>query len=132
VPINIIIGLLSLAIALTLYSIAVWGAFRAHTIRRGHVTLLWTGFFFDVLATCMMAIAAGGLDLTPLSDMLHTVIALLAMAGMAVFAFLATRALSAADEATRAGLARWAPAPWVLWVVVFVWGMVARGSQRMG
>jgi len=131
-PINIIIGLLALVVALTMYSIAIWGAFRAKTIVKGTVTFLWIGFAFDVLATAMMAIAAGGLDLSPLSDLLHTVIALLVMVFMFAIAVLGGRALAAGDEATKALLARWMVAPWLLWVVVFVWGMLSRGSARIG
>jgi uncharacterized repeat protein (TIGR03987 family) len=131
-PVNIIIGLLALLGALITYSIASWGAFRAKKVKRSHVILLWVGFFFDCLATAMMAIQAGGLDLTPLSDLLHTVAAFVAMFGMLVAAIVATMALSKNDDRLGASLARWVLAPWAFWVLMFLWGMVARGSARMG
>ncbi len=131
-PVNIIVGLVALLVALVLYSLATWGAFRAKSLQRRHVTYIWIGFGFDVLATAMMAIAAGGLDISPLSDLLHTVVAFAALFGMLAIAVAGSQALKAANDTALRALSKWALAAWVLWVVVFVWGMVARGSQRIG
>lgn len=132
VPINIVVGLIALLVALVLYSMGAWGAFRAKTFTRRQITYIWLGFAFDVLATAMMAIAAKGLDLAPLSHLLHTVIAFAAMFGMMALAIMGGRALSAAKDASLKAVARWALVPWALWVFVFVWGMVSRGAQRAG
>ena len=75
-PLNIVVGLIALVIALVLYTIAAIGAFRAKAIKRSHVIMLWVGVFFDVLATFMMALQIGGLGRD-----LHTVLAVLAWAG---------------------------------------------------
>lgn len=131
-PVYIMVGLVALLVALVSYSIACWGAFRSKTLTSRHVTFLWVGLVFDILATAMMAIAAGGLDLSPLADLLHTIIALGALLGMLVVAVLGMRALSSPHAGSRASLARWLLVPWSIWVLVFVWGMVARGSARMG
>ena len=131
-PVNIVIGLVALLIALVMYSMGSWGAFRAKSVTRRHMTYLWIGFAFDVLATAMMAIAAGGLDLSPLSDLLHTVVAFAAMFGMLAAAIVGTQAIAKADDRLRATVAKWVLAPWATWVFVFVWGMVSRGSQRLG
>jgi uncharacterized repeat protein (TIGR03987 family) len=130
-PVNIIVGLVALLVALVMYSMGTWGAFRAKAVTRRHVTYLWIGFAFDALATAMMAIAAGGLDLTPLADLLHTVVAFVAMFGMLAAAILGGRAVMKGDDKARAAVARWVLAPWALWVAVFVWGMISRGSQRL-
>jgi len=131
-PINIVIGLVALLVALVMYSMGSFGAFRAKDVTRRHVTYLWIGFVFDTLATAMMAIAAGGLDLTPLADLLHTVVAFVAMFGMLAAAIVGSMALSRPDAKLRTALAKWILAPWALWAIVFVWGMVSRGSARMG
>ena len=131
-PINIVIGLIALLVALVLYSLGTWGAFRAGSLQRKHVTYIWVGFAFDVLATAMMAIAAGGLDLSPLSDLLHTIVAFVGMFGMLAVAIVGSRALGAGNEAMLRSLSRWTIAPWAVWVFVFVWGMLARGSARLG
>ena len=131
-PINIIVGLVALLVALVMYSIGTFGAFRAKAIAQKHVTFLWVGFAFDALATAMMAIEAGGLDLSPLADLLHTLVAFAAMFGMLAAAISGMRAIKANNDALRAAVARWILAPWVLWLFIFVWGMVSRGSARMG
>lgn len=130
-PLNIVVGLVALFVALVMYSIGAWSSFRSKSVTKRHATFLWIGFGFDVLATAMMAIAAGGLDLSPLPDLLHTVIAFVALFGMMAAAIMATRAASSTDAA-RAAFARWVLVPWAFWIVVFVWGMLSRGSARMG
>jgi len=131
-PLNIIIGLIALLGALVMYSIASWGVFRSKTVTQRHVTFLWVGFAFDTLATAMMAIAAGGLDLSPLADLLHTVIAFVAMFGMLAAAIVATRTPRPMAAGARAKLASWILLPWAFWVLTFIWGMLARGSARVG
>ena len=131
-PINIIIGLIALFVALVLYSLGAWGAFRAKSITSRQVLYLWIGFAFDALATAMMAIQARGLDLAPLSSLLHTLLAFVAMFGMLAAAIVGSRAIASGNEARRASVARWVLAPWALWVFVFVWGMVSRGAHRLG
>ncbi len=130
-PVNIIIGLFALLVALVLYSMGVFGCIRAKAITQRHVTLLWIGFAFDTLATTMMAIEAGGLDLSPLSDLLHTVVAFAAMFAMLATIIIGMRALKSSDEGAKSAIARWILAPWVLWVFIFVWGMISRMPARM-
>ena len=131
-PVNIMIGLLALLVALVCYSIGVWGAFRKKAVARKHLVLLWVGFAFDVLATAMMAMQIGGLDLRPGGPLLHTVLALVAMFGMAAAAGVGTYAIANRQEALSASVTRWVLAPWVIWVGVFVWGMIGRGAARIG
>jgi uncharacterized repeat protein (TIGR03987 family) len=126
-PINIMIGILSVIVALVLYTIGVWGAFRAHTVNRKHLIYLWVGFVFDVLTTAMMALQVGGIQ-----NDLHSILALIAMFGMLAGAAIGTWAYIAGRDAVSAAVARWLLAPWILWVFVFVWGMMTRGAARMG
>ncbi len=95
--------------------------------------LLWVGFVFDVLATGMMAMQIGGLDLRPGAPLLHTVLALVGMFGMFAVALVASYAFASGKDGARGlALTRWALAPWVVWVAVFVWGMSTRGAARVG
>lgn len=126
-PVNIIIGILALVVALVLYSVATIGALRARTMTRRHVTLILVGFVFDVLATAMMALQAGGL----VND-LHTYLAFIGLFGMMAAGLTGAWALSGKRAAVLDALPRWTVAPWVVWVFVFVWGMVQRGAARMG
>jgi hypothetical protein len=125
-PVNILIGVLSLFGALVLYTVGVWGAFRSKAVGSRHVVLLWIGLVFDVLATSMMALQIGGFGRD-----LHTALALLGMFGMFLAAAVGSWALAAGHDAARRFVARWTVAPWALWVFVFVWGMVSRGAARL-
>lgn len=131
-PVAVIVALVALLGALVCYSMGVWGAFRAKTVRSKDVKFLFIGFVFDTLATLGMAVQAKGLDLTPLSDLLHTVFAFVAMFAMLAVAITASRALASGDSKTMALVPNWALSGWVLWIAMFVWGLLARGSARMG
>lgn len=132
-PVNIMVGILALLVALVCYSVAVWQAFRKQSYARPQVVLVWVGFVFDVLATVMMALSIGGLDLRPGAPLLHTVLALVAMFGMLTVAVIGTYALASGNDDLRGlSLTRWALAPWAIWVAVFVWGMATRGAARVG
>lgn len=131
-PATIVVGLVALIVALIIYTMGSVGAFRSKSITRRHVTYLWIGVGFDVLATAMMAIEAGGLDVEPLADLLHTIVAFVALLGMVDIAAGGTWAIGKGNDKMRATIAKWALAPWALWVFVFLWGMVVRGLERMG
>lgn len=131
-PVNIIVGLISLLGAIVLYTIGTWSAFRAKGFSRRTLTMLWIGVVFDVLATGAMGMQIGGLDVRPGAPLLHTVLALLAMAGMIVGAAIGTWAGAGRRDALAATVSRWLLVPWVLWVGVFVWGMATRGAARLG
>ncbi len=131
-PLNIIVGLIALLVALVLYTMGTFGAFRRKTWTKRHLSCIWIGFAFDVLATAMMAIAAGGLDLSPLPDLMHTIVAFVGMFGMLAVAVVGMRALNSANEKMLVALSKIVLAPWAVWVFVFVWGMLSRGSQRVG
>ena len=126
-PVNIMIGILALVIALVLYTMAVWQAFRSKGLKPKQLYLLWTGFVFDVIATAMMAIEAGGIQRD-----LHTAVAFIGMFGMLAAAAIGTWAQSNRKDDVLASVARLVAIPWVVWVVVFVWGMASRGAARMG
>jgi hypothetical protein len=130
-PVNIIVGLVALLVALVTYSIGTWGAFRAKAVSAKHLLMLWIGVAFDVLATVMMGLQSGGLDLSP-KGLWHTVFALAAFFGMLAVAAVGTWAQRAGRDDILARLSRWVLAPWALWVIVFLWGMATRGAARMG
>jgi len=75
----------------------------------------------------MMAVEAGGIQRD-----LHTVLAFIGMFGMLAVAAIGTWALSNRKDGVLAAVARLVGIPWVVWVVVFAWGMASRGAARMG
>jgi hypothetical protein len=129
VPVNIIVGNVALIIALVLYSVGVWGAFRAKAFSGKHHTMIWVGVCFDILATLMMSISAGGsLQWDTPANKLHTAVALAAFLGMVGVAS-AVSPLKVSAKASKA-LTRWAVAPWALWIGVYVFGMATKIPRR--
>jgi hypothetical protein len=122
-PVNVMVGLFSLLTALILYSVGTWTAFRRKGFGAVQVVTLWLGFAFDVIATVSMAWRIGGLDFATPAGALHTSLALLVMAGMAASAVVGTLAWSRNDAKLGATMARFIPAPWALWLVMFLWGL---------
>ena len=127
-PLNILAGLVCVIVALGLYSAGTWTAFRRGGFGRNQLGLLWLGVAFDILATVMMGLSIGGLDLSA-TGWLHTTIAILAWALMLVSVLTGTLAYVRHDEALALRTSRLILGPWALWVVVFVWGMIARGPS---
>jgi uncharacterized repeat protein (TIGR03987 family) len=125
-PVNVLIGIFAIIIALVLYSIGVWRCMRAKSMQPRSLSFLWAGFVFDVLATAMMVLQAGGLQ-----NDLHTILALVAMFGMLAAALLGTWAYRQGQTKLSSLVARWVLAPWAVWAFVFVWGMISRGAARM-
>jgi hypothetical protein len=123
-PVNIIIGNIALIAALVLYSMGVWGGFRAKAFSGRHVLYLWLGVLFDIVATLMMVISAGGSFQwdTP-ANKLHTTLAMVVYLGMVAIA-------SAAPALKDNERCRIAIVPWAMWVAVYVWGMVTRMPTR--
>lgn len=128
-PVPVMIGLLALLVALVLYSLGTWGAYRRRHLERRDLVYLWVGFAFDVVATTMMAVQYGGLDLRPGTPLLHTTLALLAMLAMALGAAAFTWAYAKRDASTGVSVSRWVPVAWLLWMGVFVWAMIDRAPR---
>jgi len=131
-PISIIIALVALLVALVCYSVGTWGAFRRRGFTARLVSVLWVALIADALATVMMGLSVGGLDLRPGAPVLHTVLAIFAMLGMFLATASGTYAVVSADDAVGRLWSRVIVVPWALWVGVFVWGMITRGAARMG
>ena len=128
-PLNILGGLVAVFVALVLYSIGSWAAFRAKAFSGKTLTILWIGVVFDVLATFLMGLSIGGLDLRPGIHIVHTVLALVAMFGMIIVTAAAQWATTQKRDALAANLSRVILAPWALWAGVFVFGMIAQGPK---
>ena len=128
-PTTVIVGLLCLLLALVLYSVGVWTAFRKKGFGRLQVWTLWLGVLFDIIATVSMGWRIGGLDLST-RGLPHTVIALVATLGMIIAAIFGEMAYVKKDEALGAKCAKLNIIPWALWVAVFLWSLATRMPAR--
>jgi hypothetical protein len=149
-PATILAGLLFVVVALVLYSMGVWGAFQRKGASKRDLKMLWTGFAFDVFATLMMSIQvtsavqanlaanasyyiatlALGTTTLVLINNLKTYIALLGMLGMLIGTILATRTFARHEDARAGRLSRVLLAPWALWVIAFVFGLIESAPKR--
>jgi len=122
-----LVGVVGMIVALVLYSIGVWGAFRAKRFTQGRVMYVLGGVFFDVIGTGGMFVAAGNrLAFDTPTNAAHTVAALVAFFAMLAVGVFGVWAVQAKKDEMLARLSRWALAPWALWLIVFVWGMLQR------
>ena len=122
-----LIGVVGMIVAMVLYSIGVWSAFRGKRFSQKNVMFVLAGVIFDVIGTGGMFVTAGNKFLfdTPL-NMVHTSAALVAFFGMLVVGLFGVWAIQSKKDEMLAKLSRWALAPWTLWAIVFVWGMAQR------
>ena len=122
-----LIGVLGMLVAMVLYSIGVWSAYRAKGFVQKSVMFIFGGVIFDVIGTGCMFVTAGNkfLFYTPL-NIVHTSAALVAFFGMLAVGIFGVWAVQSKKDELLAKLSRWALAPWTLWAIIFVWGMLQR------
>lgn len=122
-----LIGVVGMLVAMVLYSIGVWGAFRAKRFSQKSVMFVLGGVLFDVIGTGGMFVTAGNRFLfdTPM-NIVHTSAALVAFFGMLAVGVFGTWAVQSKKDEFLAKLHTWALAPWTLWAIIFVWGMLQR------
>lgn len=121
--IETLVGIAGMLVAMVLYSIGSWGAFRAKVMRKKDVLFLIGGVLFDVIGTGGMYVAAGNKFLM---DDPHTWAALVAFFAMVLVSILGLWAVGWKKDRLATTLSRFVLAPWGLWALVFVWGFLQR------
>ena len=121
------VGVLGMIVALVLYSIGVWGAYRSKKFSQRNVMFVLVGVVFDVIGTGGMFVAAGNKFLFDTTfNIVHTSAAFLALFGMLAVGIVGLWAVQKNKDELLATLSRWALAPWTLWAIIFVWVMLQR------
>jgi len=121
------VGVLGMIVALVLYSIGVWGAYRSKKFSQRNVMFVLVGVVCDVIGTGGMFVAAGNKFLFDTTfNIVHTSAAFLALFGMLAVGIVGLWAVQKNKDELLATLSRWALAPWTLWAIIFVWGMLQR------
>jgi hypothetical protein len=124
------IGMLAATLAVILYSVGVWMAFRKKEYTGTALLLLDIGVVMDISATLAMSSTIGWtLKVDTLPWAVKTTLALLAMLGMILVTVTGYRAKGTANSKLMGTLTRWALAPWALWVFVYLWGSVRIGLR---
>ena len=120
------VGILGMIVAMVLYSIGVWGAYRGKRFSQRNVMFVLGGVFFDVIGTGAMFVAAGYRFVNDV----HTWVALAAFFAMLAVGLICTWAVQKNRDELLAKMSKWALAPWALWAFVFVWGFYQNMPKR--
>ena len=116
---TLIFAIVSMLLAATLYTIAVFGERSAGVLRPWHLALFWTGLVFDTTGTTLMAQIAG----TWRWD-IHGIVGLTAVALMLIHSVWATAALAFKQERVLHSFHRFSIHVWALWMAALLSGIV--------
>lgn len=116
----VIISVISMFLALTFYTLGVWGERRRGVLVQKDVILFWVGFVFDTLGTTIMSQIA---ESSFLQWNLHSVTGAVALILMAIHAFWATYVMIQKDHRMLTQFHRFSLFVWVLWLIPFFSGM---------
>jgi uncharacterized repeat protein (TIGR03987 family) len=116
----LIYAIVSMMLALTFYSIGVWGEKIQRVLKRWHLALFWCGFVFDTLGTTLMGEIAGGL----FKFSFHGVTGMLAIVLMLFHAIWASAVLFGNNEKLKKNFHKFSIAVWLIWLVPFLSGAI--------
>ncbi|MBU0928851.1 MAG: TIGR03987 family protein [Spirochaetes bacterium] len=114
----LIVAIVSMFIAVTFYTIGVWGEKRAGRLTPKFLAFFWTGFVFDTTGTTVMSMISGSFSFN-----VHGVTGALAIVLMLAHAVWASIVLAKKDEKAMGGFHRYSIIVWAIWLVPFFTGM---------
>lgn len=113
-------AIISITLALVLYTVGVWGEKLQKLLKPGHVILFWAGFIFDTIGTtCMSLINTDGAV-----NQFHAVTGIVAILLMFFHAVWATIVLIKKDERKILHFHKFSFVVWIIWLIPFVSGMI--------
>lgn len=121
----ILVSVISITLALLLYTTAIWRNWYLKTLTGAQLVLLWLGLVADALATKMM-----GMSVEVTTWDLHTISGYLGLALMAMLAAGGSWAKLFKREDILSGFHRFAMPSWVIWCISYATGVVI-GIQRV-
>jgi len=123
---TLILAIVAMLLAATLYTVAVFGERRAETLKPWHLGLFWIGLVFDTTGTTLMSQIAGGWK-----PDVHGVTGALAIVLMLAHAAWATIALVMKRERVLRSFHKFSIHVWALWMAAFLSGIVLVALKSM-
>jgi uncharacterized repeat protein (TIGR03987 family) len=117
-PVLLPYSIAAMILALTLYSIGVWGEKLVGRLQPWQLYFFWLGFACDTAGTTLMGRIAGRFDLD-----VHGLTGLAAILLMALHAIWASVALALKQERVITYFHRFSVAVWTLWLIPFFSGV---------
>lgn len=115
------IAIISMILALTLYTVGVWSERLAGRLKLWHLIFFWAGFIFDTTGTTLMGVMAG--NVIKLFDF-HGITGALAIILMLGHAIWASVVLLLKQEKVLVKFHKFSLVVWILWLIPFISGLV--------
>ncbi len=122
----ILISVISITLALVLYTIAVWRNWRNKTLTTAQIILLWCGLTADFLATKMMGLSIEGEIVWDF----HTISGYAGLVLMGLLAVVGSLAKWKGNEVVLKSFYHYAIPVWIIWVISYATGVII-GLQRV-
>lgn len=115
----LITAIVFMTLALTFYTVGVFGEKKKGTLMKWHAVIFWMGFICDTAGTTIMGKISG----SRFSFNLHGVTGLIALLLMAFHAVWATVILLKKDDNAKKTFHKFSIVVWGIWLVPYVIGM---------
>ena len=116
--VTLIVAIICMFSALTLYSIGVWSERFAGRLTPRHLLFFWAGFLFDTTGTTLMGSMAGRMEFN-----LHGITGALAIILMLSHAIWAAVVLITKQQKAILNFHKFSLVVWLIWLVPFLSGM---------
>lgn len=123
-PSNLLWAIITVFVALFIYTIGVWGSKLTNGLRTWQLILFWVGWVFDGISTYLMSSLIQGWKFD-----LHGLSGTVAFLLMLVNAIAATVVLYRKDENSIRKFPTFSIIVWVIWLIPFMSGLIA-GMRR--
>ncbi len=123
-PSNLLWAIITVFVALFIYTIGVWGSKLTNGLRTWQLILFWVGWVFDGISTYLMSSLIQGWKFD-----LHGLSGTVAFLLMLVNAIAATVVLYRKDENSIRKFPTFSIIVWVIWLIPFISGLIA-GMRR--
>jgi uncharacterized repeat protein (TIGR03987 family) len=116
----LLVSTILITLALVFYSTGIWSERFSKYLKKWHVIMFWTGFFFDVTGTLAMTRLAN--HAFNLMEM-HTLTGQIALWLMLIHASWATYVVRKGSEKLRKNFHRYSILVWLIWLIPYFGGM---------